>query len=52
MRCALQKSAPQFLSGLIVQGIERGFPKPWGRAGQNIRAKLYTTFSPDYIEQL
>jgi hypothetical protein len=23
----LQKSAPQFLSGLIVQGIERKFPK-------------------------
>lgn len=36
----------------IVKMIDTVFPKPWGRARQNIRAKLYTTFSPDYIEQL
>jgi len=37
------------LRGSIVQGIERGFPKHWGRAEHDIRAKLHTTFSPDYL---
>lgn len=37
------------LQGSIVQGIERKFPKHWGRAEHDIRAKLHTTFSPDYL---
>ena len=49
LRCVWQQTRRIVFNGSIVQGIERGFPKHWGRAEHDIRAELYTTFSPDYI---